>query len=221
MRGDRIPNARLLPLVAWLLLPYSFQFIPVQRCLAIHLPAENTEQFLYFTFRTQILLYFQRNTIALYHVPKNSYASQIPGTIRVQKEIHGRNIEAAVPPFCLVNASSKIGTRAPLLCFQGAYMPCSARATGISGGTHKTGTRDRASKAKAVPWGPGVSLARLTPATSTQGWYCAIASTTASAGLPSLTMQRTGKRSPGWMPNSASVVAQGFRKAEASAEPRA
>ena len=31
-----------------------------------------------------------------------------------------------------------------------------------SGGTHKTGTRERANRANAVPCGPGVSLARLT-----------------------------------------------------------
>ena len=38
-----------------------------------------------------------------------------------------------------------------------------------SGGTHKTGTRERANRANAVPCGPGVSLARLTPATSMLG----------------------------------------------------
>ena len=38
-----------------------------------------------------------------------------------------------------------------------------------SGGTHSTGTRERASREKAVPWGPGVALARLTPATRMHG----------------------------------------------------
>ena len=38
-----------------------------------------------------------------------------------------------------------------------------------SGGTHNMGTRERASRAKTVPCGPGVSLARLTPATKMLG----------------------------------------------------
>ena len=45
----------------------------------------------------------------------------------------------------------------------------------VSGGTHNTGTRERASREKAVPCGPGVSLARFTPATRMLGWYCSIA----------------------------------------------
>jgi hypothetical protein len=44
------------------------------------------------------------------------------------------------------------------------------RATAFSaGGTQSTGTRDRASRVNAVPCGPGVSLVRFTPITSTLG----------------------------------------------------
>jgi len=53
------------------------------------------------------------------------------------------------------------------------------------------------------------------------GIIAAIASTISVRRLPSLTMQRTAKRSLVCTPNSSSVVAPGFRKAEARAALRA
>src|ERR1035441_545244 len=51
----------------------------------------------------------------------------------------------------------------------GAPIICVTRPGYYSGGTQRTGTRERASRAKAVPCGPGVPLVRLTPATRMHG----------------------------------------------------
>jgi len=50
-----------------------------------------------------------------------------------------------------------------------AVVQASASPRAPAGGTQSTGTRDRASRVKAVPCGPGVSLDRFTPITSMLG----------------------------------------------------
>lgn len=62
-----------------------------------------------------------------------------------------------------------------LLCYSCAVVSRPASARAPAGGTQRTGTRDEDSKANAVPCGPGLALARLTPATRMQGWFSSIA----------------------------------------------
>ena len=85
----------------------------------------------------------------------------------------------------------------------------SCRALSLSAGTHNTGTREAARRAKAVPCGPGESLRRFTPATRRLGLCCSMASAMASAGFPSLTIRRIGQSTVGSNPNCSSRVVRG------------